>query len=124
MRSAAIAMGFLFFWGLTILGGSAQDKAKPETAEQSSTPTVAPSEEFRLGGLIIAIDPARRKILIQQYSAKEERIISLDLGKEAMDKISAFRKGDAVNIWVNANRVIKIEKIPDPDWKENGKEGK
>jgi hypothetical protein len=77
-----------------------------------------------MGGIIIAIDLARYKVLIQQYKVNEERIITLNLDKEVTGKISAFRKGDAVNIWVKGNIVTKIEKIPDSVWEEIRKEGK
>jgi len=124
MRQAAILMGALIYIGLTSVGGIAQEKAKPETAEQSPSSVVVPYEEIRMGGIIIAIDLARDKVLIQQYKVNEERIISLELDKEVSGKISAFRKGDAVNIWVKGNIVTKIEKIPDPTWEEIRKEGK
>jgi len=124
MRQAAILMGALIYIGLTSVGGIAQEKAKPETAEQSPPAAVVPSEEIRTGGIIIAIDLARYKVLIQQYKVNEERIITLNLDKEVTGKISAFRKGDAVNIWVKGNIVTKIEKIPDSVWEEIRKEGK
>jgi len=124
MRLTAILMGTLIYIGLTSVGGIAQEKAKPETAEQSPSSVVVPYEEIRMGGIIIAIDLARDKVLIQQYKVNEERIISLELDKEVSGKISAFRKGDAVNIWVKGNIVTKIEKIPDPTWEEIRKEGK
>ena len=124
MRQAAILMGTLIFFGLTIVGGFAQEKAKLETAEQSPPAAMVSSEETRMGGIIIAIDLARHKVLIQQYKVNEERLITLNLDKEATANISAFRKGDAVNIWVKGNIVTKIEKIPDPSWEEIRKEGK
>jgi len=124
MRLTAILMGTLIYIGLMSVGGIAQEKAKPETAEQSPSSVVVPYEEIRMGGIIIAIDLARDKVLIQQYKVNEERIISLELDKEVSGKISAFRKGDAVNIWVKGNIVTKIEKIPDPTWEEIRKEGK
>jgi len=124
MRHSAILVGTLIYIGLTSVGGIAQEKAKPETAEQSPPSVVVPYEEIRMGGIIIAIDLARDKVLIQQYKVNEERIISLELDKEVSGKISAFRKGDAVNIWVKGNIVTKIEKIPDPTWEEIRKEGK
>ena len=71
MRQAAILMGALIYIGLTSVGGIAQEKAKPETAEQSPPAAVVPSEEIRMGGIIIAIDLARYKVLIQQYKVNE-----------------------------------------------------
>jgi len=40
------------------------------------------------------------------------------LDKEGTERVSAFRKGDAVNVWVKGNTVTKIEKIPNPIWEE------
>ena len=124
MRQLAILMVALIYIGVTSVGGIAQEKAKPETAKQSPPAAVVPSEEIRMGGIIIAIDLARHKVLIQQYKVKEERIVTLNLDKEGIGKISNLRKGDAVNIWVKGNIVTKINKVPDPTWEEMRKEGK
>jgi len=124
MRRAVILMGGLIFWGLTSVGGFAQEKAKPETAEESPPAAVVPFEEIRMGGVIIAIDLARHKVLIQQYNVQGERIVTLNLDKGGTAKISAFHKGDAVNIWVKGDTVTKIERIPDPVWDEIRKERK
>ena len=108
----------VFFMG-TSGGAFAQEKAKAETAKQSSAPA-APvhSPEYRMGGVIIHIDPAKGKISIQQQKVKRENTVTLNLGKEGTEKISAFRKGDAVNVWVKGNTVTEIEKIPDPTLEE------
>lgn len=124
MRQAATLMGVLIFSGFASVGAFAQDKPNPTTSEQSPPAAMVPSEEFRMGGVIIAIDPARNKILIQQYKVKGERIVTLNLDREGTGKISALRKGDAVNIWGKGDTVTKIEKIPDPTWEEIRKEGK
>ena len=71
MRHSAILVGTLIYIGLTIVGAMAKGKAKPETAEQSPPSIVVPSEEIRLGGIIVAIDPARHKVLIQQYKVNQ-----------------------------------------------------
>jgi hypothetical protein len=117
-------MGVLIFWGLTGVGAFSQEKVKPEKAGHSPPAAVVPSEDFRMGGIIIAIDPAGDKILIQQPKGKGERTVTLNLDKEGTGKISAFRKGDAVNVWVKGSTVTKIEKVPPPVWEEIRKEGK
>jgi hypothetical protein len=114
MRKAAILMVFLVFSG----GALAQEKAKPETARPASPSAPVYSAEYRMGGIIIDIDPATGKISIQQQKVKGERTVTLNLGKEGIEKTSAFRKGDAVNVWVMGNTIIKIEKIPDSIWEE------
>ena len=115
MKETAILMVVLF---LTV-GAFAQEKVKPETTKQSS-PSSAPvySAEYRMGGIIIDIDPATGKVSIQQQKVKQERTVTLNLDKEGTERVSAFRKGDAVNVWVKGNTVTKIEKIPNPIWEE------
>jgi hypothetical protein len=115
MKKTTILMAVLVFFMGTSMGAFAQEKAKPETAKQSSPPSVPVySAEYRMGGIIIHIDPAMGKISIQQQKVKRERTVTLNLDKEGTEKISAFRKGDAVNVWVKGNIVTEIEKIPDP----------
>jgi hypothetical protein len=67
-----------------------------------------------MGGIITHLDPATGKISIQQLKVKRERTVTLNLDKEGTEKISAFRKGDAVNVWVKGNTLTEIVKIPDP----------
>ena len=101
------------------MGAFAQEKAKPETAKQSSPPSLPVySAEYRMGGIIIDIDPATGKISIQQQKVRQERTVTLNLDKEGTERVSAFRKGDAVNVWVKGNTVTKMEKIPNPIWEE------
>jgi len=101
------------------MGGSAQEKAGPETTKQSSPSSVPVySAEYRMGGIIIDSDPARGKISIRQQKVKRERIVILNLDKEGNEKISAFRKGDAVNVWVKGNTISEIQRIPDPIFEE------
>jgi hypothetical protein len=115
MKKAANLMVVVVFFMGTSVGTFAQEKAKAETAKQASAPA-APvhSAEYRMGGVIIHLDPAMGKISIQQQKVKRERTVTLNLDKEGTEKISAFRKGDAVNVWVKGNTVTEIEKIPDP----------
>jgi hypothetical protein len=124
MRQAAVLIGAFFFFGLAGATAFAREKMKSGTAEHPPPEVSASSAEIRMGGIIIAIGRDRHKVLIRQHKVKEERIISLDLGREVLGEISAFQKGDAVNIWVRDGRVIKIEAIPDPVWEEIRKGGK
>jgi hypothetical protein len=91
--------------------------AKPVPATSPPATTV-PSEEFRMGGIIIDIDLARRKISIQQNKIKREGAVTLNLDKGVSEKTAAFGKGDAVNVWVRGNTVTEIEKISDQAWEE------
>ncbi len=119
MKKATILMVVLVFLMGTSAGAFAQEKAKPETAKQASPPSVPVYfAEYRMGGIIMDIDPAMGKISIQQQKVKQERTVTLNLDKEGTERVSAFRKGDAVNVWVKGNNVTKIEKIPNPIWEE------
>jgi hypothetical protein len=119
MKKARILMVLLLFFVGTSAGALAQEKANIEAVKQSPPPS-APvySAEYRMGGIIIDTDPATGKISIQQQKEKRGRTVTLNLAKEWTEKISAFRKGEAVNVWVKGNTVIKIEKIPEPIWEE------
>ena len=119
VKTGTILMAvFALFIG-TSMGVSAQEKAGPETTKQSSPSSVPVySAEYRMGGIIIDIDPARGRISIRQQKVKRERIVTLNLDKERNEKISAFRKGDAVNVWVKGNTISEIQKIPDPIFEE------
>jgi hypothetical protein len=126
MRRAAVLMSALILWGSANVEGLAQFKADAQKTGPSPTETPAPAEEMRMGGIIIAVDLARHKVLLQQYKVHGEKIISLNFDKEAAGKMSAFGKGDAVNFWVKGDTLTKIEKVPDPVWteiREKGKEG-
>lgn len=116
MKQAAILMVVLAFFIGTSVGALAQQKAKPKTERQSLSVATVPSEEFRMGGIIIDIDPARHKISIQQQKVKGERTVTLNLDKGVVENGAAFGKGDTVNVWVRGNTVIEIEKIPNPVW--------
>jgi len=100
------------------VGAFAQQKATPKTAKQSPPAATVPSEEFRMGGIIIDIDPARHKISIQQHKVKGERTVTLNLDKGGVENAATFGKGDGVNVWVKGNTIIEIEKIPNPVWEE------
>jgi len=115
MKKAMNLMVVVVFFMGTSVGAFAQEKAKAETAKKSSAPAApVDSAEYRMGGVIVHIDPAMGKISIQQQKVKRERTVTLNLDKQGTEQISAFRKGDAVNVWVKGNTVTEIEKVPDP----------
>ena len=125
MKKATILTIVLVLFMGTRMVAFAQEKVKPETAKHSSPPLVLVySAGYRMGGIIIDIDPTTGKIAIQQQKVKRERTVTLNFDKKETKRISAFRKGDAVNVWVKGKTITKIEKIPDSVWEEIGKEGK
>ena len=119
MKKAMILTVVLVLFMGTSMVAFAQEKVKPETAKHSSPPLVLVySAGYRMGGIIIDIDPTTEKIAIQQQKVKRERTVTLNFDKKGTKRISAFRKGDAVNVWVKGNTITEIEKIPDPLWEE------
>jgi len=119
MKKETILMAVLALFIGTSMEVFSKEKAEPETTNQSS-PSSIPinSAEYRMGGIIVDIDPAAGKISIRQQKVKGERMVTLNLDKEGAEKISAFHKGDAVNVWVKGNIIIEIQKIPAPIFEE------
>ena len=124
MKQTAILMFVsVFFMGMS--GGAfAQEKARPDPKESSPLSAPVDTEEYRMGGIITDIDPTTGKISILQRKISRDNAVTLNLGKEGNDKVSAFRIGDAVNVWVKGKTITKIERIPDSVWEEVRKEGK
>jgi hypothetical protein len=124
MKQAGILMVVLVFFIGTSVGAFAQQKAELKTTKQSAPVAAGLSEAFRMGGVIIDIDLARRKISLQQQKVKRGRTVTLNLDKRVVENAAAFGKGDAVNVWVKGNTVTEVEKIPNPVWEEISKKGK
>ena len=119
MKKETILMAVLALFIGTSMEVFSKEKAEPETTNQSSPSSIpVNSAEYRMGGIIVDIDPAAGKISIRQQKVKGERMVTLNLDKEGAEKISAFHKGDAVNVWVEGNIITEIQKIPDPIFEE------
>lgn len=103
--------------GMTI----AQEKGKPEqSAEASQAPkpksSISPkgpseSEEYRMGGVITAIDAASKSITIEQRQVKRERSVRLSMGNTAAKLLPDLKVGDSVNIWARGKRVTTLQKV-------------
>jgi len=119
VKKETILMAVLALFIATSVEVFAKEKAEPETTKQSS-PSSSPfySAEYRIGGIIMDIDLAAGKITIRQKKVKGERTVTLNLDKEGTEKIYAFHKGDAVNVWVKGNIITEIQKIPEPIFEE------
>jgi hypothetical protein len=105
-------------------GAFAQEKGRPDSKESSPLSAPVDTEEARIGGIITNIDPTTGKISILQRKVNRDLEVTLNSGKGGKDTISAFRIGDAVNVWAKGKTITKIEKIPDSVWEEVRKEGK
>ena len=124
-----IGLVFVFFiTGLTF----AQEKAKagkpleaakpPEVSKaQAAKPEAAKPEEakkekpkvaiYRMGGLVIALDSAARKITIKQGKVRGERKVTLTVNQKAAKNLAGIKVGDEVNIWVTGNVITALQKV-------------
>ncbi len=106
--------------------GFAQEKAKPgnppEVAKtQAPKPEVAKPEEakketpkvvkYRMGGLVLALDPPARKITIKQHQVKRERIVTLMMSGKTAKDLPNLKVGDSVNVWVKGKRITALQKV-------------
>ena len=81
--------------------------AKPQKAEKK---VAAKPAQYRMGGVITAIDAKAKKITIKQQRVKKERTVSLTTTKEISKKLSDLKVGDAVNAWVSGNMITVLQK--------------
>jgi len=101
------------------------ESAKPaEVAKpaEPATPAEAKKEEpkkepppkpvvYRLGGQVTALDAAAKKITIAQNSVKQQKKVTLAVGKKAAQDLAGINVGDVVNVWVTGKSVTSIKKI-------------
>ncbi len=67
--------------------------------------------QYRMGGVVTAIDAKAKKITIQQQRVKKERTAALTVTKEIAKKLSDLKVGDAVNVWVSGSRITVLQKL-------------
>ena len=84
------------------------EAAKPEAVKKEPP---SPPMQYRMGGVITAIDPSAKKITLHQSQVKMERTVTLFLGKEALEKLPGLEVGDAVNVWMTGKTVTRLEKV-------------
>ncbi len=83
--------------------------AKPEGGKKTEV-SAAPME-YRMGGIITAIDVPGKKITIQQQQVKRERTVTLRLGKETVKDLPDLRVGQSVNVWIEGKLITALEKV-------------
>ena len=83
------------------------EAAKPEEAKKEK-PKVA---KYRMGGLVIALDSAARKITIKQDKVRGERKVTLTVNQKAAKSLAGIKVGDEVNVWVTGNVVTELQKV-------------
>ena len=82
--------------------------ARPEASKEEAV-TRAP--EYRIGGLVTAVDAAAGKITIAQHQVKRERKVTLEVGKKFAKELADIKVDDAINVWVAGNKVTNLTKI-------------
>jgi Cu/Ag efflux protein CusF len=86
--------------------------AKPEAARpeegKKETPKVV---KYRMGGLVVALDPAARKITIKQDKVYRERKVTLTVSKKAAKDLAGIKVGDEVNVWVTGKTITALQKV-------------
>ncbi len=93
--------------------GKSPEAIKPEGAKpgelKKETPTVP--VEYRMGGIITAIDAPAKKITIKQQQVKRERTLTLILGKEMAKDLPDLRVGQSVNVWISGKSITTLERV-------------
>lgn len=79
---------------------------KPEAAEK--TPKVV---KYRMGGLVVALNPATRKITIKQEKVYRERTVTLTISRKAAKDLAEVKVGDEVNVWVTGKVITVLQKV-------------
>lgn len=82
--------------------------AKPKEAKKEVT---AKPVQYRMGGVVTAIDAGAKKITIKQQRVKKERTVSLKLNKETSKKLSTLKIGDLVDVWVSGGMITVLQKL-------------
>ncbi|MFH1758054.1 MAG: hypothetical protein ABH969_08405 [Pseudomonadota bacterium] len=126
-KLAIVLIGIIFALSLTGIGLAQQkaepvkpaeaakpsEPAKPEAAKPEAVKKEAPPKPvvYRMGGSVVSIDAAAKKVTIKQDSVKKQKKVTLSVGKKAAKDLAGINVGDAVNIWVTGKTITSITKI-------------
>lgn len=88
-------------------------EAKPEAAKPEAAKKEAPPKPvvYRMGGSVVSIDAAAKKVTIKQDSVKKQKKVTLSVGKKAVKDLAGINVGDVVNVWVTGKTITSITKI-------------
>lgn len=88
-------------------------EAKPEAAKPEAAKKEAPPKPvvYRMGGSVVSIDAAAKKVTIKQDSVKKQKKVTLSVGKEAAKDLAGINVGDVVDVWVTGKTITSITKI-------------
>ena len=81
--------------------------AKPEEAKK----VAAKPSQYRMGGVVTAMDAQAKKITIKQQRVKKERTVSLMMNMETSKKLADLKIGDSVDVWVSGGMITVLKKI-------------
>ena len=87
--------------------GTSAEGIKTEEVKKEASPK---PEIYRLGGNVVAIHAAARKITIKQDTVNKYRKVTLNVNNKAVGELSGIKVGDVVNLWVTGNTVTAIIK--------------
>jgi len=121
-KLAIVLIGLIFAFSLTSIGFAQQkaepgkpagvakpsEPAKPEAAKKEAPPKPV---VYRMGGSVVSIDAAAKKVTIKQDSVKKQKKVTLSVGKEAAKDLAGINVGDVVDVWVTGKTITSITKI-------------
>jgi Cu/Ag efflux protein CusF len=81
--------------------------AKPAEAKKEAPKPVM----YRMGGVVKALDPAAKKITLEQNKVKKAKKVTLTVGKKAAKNLAGISVGDVVNVWVTGKTVSTLTKV-------------
>jgi nucleoid-associated protein YgaU len=84
------------------------EPAKPAEAKKEAPPKPV---MYRMGGLVTMVDVAAKKISIAQNAVKQQRKVTLRVGKAAAKDLGEINVGDVVNVWVTDKTVTSLKRI-------------
>ena len=132
-KLAIVLIGLIFAFSLTSIGFAQQkaepgkpagvakpsepakpaEPAKPEAAKPETAKKEAPPKPvvYRMGGSVVSIDAAAKKVTIKQDSVKKQKKVTLSVGKKAAKDLAGINVGDVVDVWVTGKTITSITKI-------------
>ncbi len=89
------------------------EAAKPEAPKPEAAKKEAPAKPamYRMGGIVIAMDAAAKKMTLQQNEVKKQRKVTLQVGAKAQKNLAGVNVGDAVNVWITGNTITTLTKV-------------
>ncbi len=88
------------------------EAARPEAAKAEEAKKEKPKVvKYRMGGLVVALDSAAKKITIKQDKVRGERKVTLTVNKKEAKDLGGIKVGDVVNVWVTGKVITELQKV-------------